>query len=160
MLGYAFATKGSPALASSNVFERIQQKVVKNRDGSQFTIGISDGIYVADATLSGRNERSGNGGNFSKVDGGWAGHSSPHLAASSARRGQSSGQLPAGAMHSIWINMCNGTRFQKCISGAQRVLIFGGKQMPGRGVLPSSQRPFFHGLILPPFFLLDPPSFH
>mgnify|MGYP001158749640 FL=1 len=96
VLGYAFATKGSPALASSNVFERIQQKVVKNRDGSQFTIGISDGIYVADATLSGRNERSGNGGNFSKVDGGWAGHSSPHLAASSARRGQSSGQLPAG----------------------------------------------------------------
>ena len=58
-----------------------------------------DGIYVADATLSGRNERSGNGGNFSKVDGGWAGHSSPHLAASSARRGQSSGQPLRGAMH-------------------------------------------------------------
>ncbi len=56
-----------------------------------------------------------------------------------------------GAMHSIWTNTCNGTRFQKCISGAQRVLIFGGNQMPGRGVLPSSQRPFFHGLILPPF---------
>ena len=96
VLGYAFATKGSPALAKSNIFERIQQKVVKNRDGSQYTIGISEGISVADATLSRSNTRDGSNGNFSKVDGGWAGHSSPHLAASSARRGQASGQLPAG----------------------------------------------------------------
>lgn len=96
VLGYAFATQGSPALAASNVFERIQQKVVRNRDGTQYTIGISEGIYAADATLSSRNAREGSNGNFSKVDGGWAGHSSPHLAASSARRGQASGQLPAG----------------------------------------------------------------
>jgi hypothetical protein len=56
-----------------------------------------------------------------------------------------------GAMHSIWTNTCNGTRFQKCISGAHRVLIFGGKQMPGRDVVPLPQRPFVHGVILPPF---------
>ncbi len=96
VLGYAFATKGSPALYPTNVFERIQQKVVRNRDGTTFTIGISEAIYAADATLSSRNSREGTGGNFSKVDGGWAGHSSPHLAASSARRGQASIQLPAG----------------------------------------------------------------
>lgn len=56
-----------------------------------------------------------------------------------------------GAMHSIWTNRCNGTRFQKCISGAHRVLIFGGKQMPGRDVVSSSQGPLVYGLILPSF---------
>ena len=61
-----------------------------------------------------------------------------------------------GAMHSIWTNTCNGTRFQKCISGAHRVLIFGGKQMPGRDVLPSSQRPLIYCLILPPFSIGSP----
>jgi len=96
VLGYAFATKGSPRLYPTNVFERIQQKVVRNRDGTTFTIGISEAIYGADATLSSRNARDGSNGNFSKIDGGWAGHSSPHLQGMSARRGQKSGMLPAG----------------------------------------------------------------
>ena len=96
VLGYAFATKGSPRLYPTNIFERIQQKVVRNKDGTTFTIGISEGIYAADATLSRSNNRNGANGNFSKVDGGWAGHSSPHLRAMSARRGQASGSVPAG----------------------------------------------------------------
>ena len=41
VLGYAFATKGSPALASSNVFERIQQKVVKNRGSLRLFVGCA-----------------------------------------------------------------------------------------------------------------------
>ena len=61
------------------------------------------------------------------------------------------GSFLRGAMHSIWTNTCNGTSFQKCISVAHRVLIFGGKQMPGRDVVSSSQRPFVYGVILPPF---------
>ena len=92
VLGYAFATKGSPGLAQSNIFERIQLKTVTDkRSGTTYTIGISEGIFVADATLSNRNDREGHGGNFSKVDGGWKGHSSPHLAGGGAQD-----RLPAG----------------------------------------------------------------
>ena len=91
VLGYAFATKGSPALASTNIFERIQQKVVNPGRDNTYTIGISDGIFVADATLSNRNSREGTTRNFSKVDGGFEGHSSPHLTG-----GGPGGQIPAG----------------------------------------------------------------
>ncbi|MCS1411340.1 MAG: Type II secretion system protein G [Verrucomicrobia subdivision 3 bacterium] len=91
VLGYAFATKGSPGLAKTNIFERIQQKVVNEHSGNSYTIGISEGIFVADATLSKRNDREARGENFTVVDGGWKGHSSPHLTS-----GGGVGQLPAG----------------------------------------------------------------
>lgn len=92
VLGYAFATKGSPGLAETNIFEKIQLKVVHDRrNDTRYTIGISEAIYVADATLSKRNDREASSENFSKVDGGWEGHSSPHLTGS----GQG-GRLPAG----------------------------------------------------------------
>lgn len=92
VLGYAFATKGSPGLAETNIFERIQQKVVNTAQQGSYTIGISQGIFVADATLSVRNDREARGENFSKIDGGWEGHSSPHLSGAGA-----GGQLPAGS---------------------------------------------------------------
>ena len=91
VLGYAFATKGSPALAATNIFERIQQKVVNPGKDNSYTIGISDGIFVADATLSNRNDREGRTQNFSKVDGGFEGHSSPHLTGTGP-----GGMIPAG----------------------------------------------------------------
>jgi prepilin-type N-terminal cleavage/methylation domain-containing protein/prepilin-type processing-associated H-X9-DG protein len=93
VLGYAFATKGSPGLSETNIFEKIQLKVIKDKKtGSSYTIGMSEGIFVADATLSKRNDREARSENFSKVDGGWKGHSSPHLMS-----GGQGGQLPAGA---------------------------------------------------------------
>ena len=91
VLGYAFATKGSPRLAETNIFERIQQKVVNQGRENTYTIGISEGIFVADATLSNRNDREGRTQNFSKVDGGFEGHSSPHLNPGNG------GQVPAGS---------------------------------------------------------------
>ena len=78
-LGYAFATKGSPRVAATNVFEKLQQKVVHNQDGS-YTIGVSEGIFVANATLSrGNNIKDRARNNYPQVDGGWKGHKSPHL---------------------------------------------------------------------------------
>ena len=45
VLGYAFATKGSPGLAQSNIFERIQLKTVTdNRSGAAYTIGFQRGF--------------------------------------------------------------------------------------------------------------------
>lgn len=91
VLGYAFATKGSPGLAATNIFERIEQKVVTEPEGVVYTIGVSEAISIADATISNRNDRDGSNQNFSKVDGGWEGHSSPHLDS-----GGGSGRVPAG----------------------------------------------------------------
>lgn len=86
VLGYAFATKGSPRVVSTNIFEKLQQKVVNNRNGS-YTIGVSEGIFVADATLSrGSNMQDRTRNNYTQVDGGWKGHKSPHL----------NGAIPAG----------------------------------------------------------------
>lgn len=79
MLGYAFATKGPPRVGKTNVFEKLQQKVVNDRNGS-YTIGFSEGIFVTDATLSIRNnmeDRTRN--NYTQVDGGGKGHKSPHF---------------------------------------------------------------------------------
>lgn len=92
VLGYAFASKGSPGLAASNIFERVQQKVVNLPGGGSYTIGISEGIFAADATLSVRNDRDPRSQNFSKVDGGWEGHSSPHLSSGAG----GGGRLPEG----------------------------------------------------------------
>ncbi len=87
VLGYAFATEDSPRVLATNIFEKLQQKVVSNRRDGSYTIGISEGIFAADATLSvGDNMEDRTRNNYTKVDGGWEGHSSPHL----------NGAMPAG----------------------------------------------------------------
>ena len=86
VVGYAFATKDAPRVAETNTFERIQQKVVINSDGTSYSIGPSEGIITADATLSlGDNMTERWKNNFSK-DVGYPGNRSPHL----------NGPLPAG----------------------------------------------------------------
>lgn len=85
VLGYAFASKGSARVTATNVFEKLQQKVVHNQNG-YYTIGVSEGIFAA-ATLSIENnmkDRARN--NYTQVDGSWKRYKSPHL----------NGSIPAG----------------------------------------------------------------
>ena len=87
IVGYAVATKDAPRVLQSNIFERVQQKVIRNRDGSSFVIGPSQAIYTADATLSvGADMVNRQNNNFAK-DVGYPGNRSPHL----------NGRLPAGS---------------------------------------------------------------
>jgi prepilin-type N-terminal cleavage/methylation domain-containing protein len=88
VLGFAFATRGAPRIIATNVFEKLQQKVVRNPDGSNYTIGPSQAVIVADATLSvGENTTDRSRNDFQNVRGGWEeAHRAPHL----------NGKLPAG----------------------------------------------------------------
>ena len=88
VLGFAFATKDSPRVIATNTFVKIQQKVVKNPDGSEYAIGPTEAVIAADATLSvGENMTDRTRNDFTEVRGGWEeAHRSPHL----------QGQLPSG----------------------------------------------------------------
>lgn len=102
VLGFAFATKDSPRVTATNVFAKLQQKVVKNPDGSEYVIGPTEAAIAADATLSvGENMTDRARNDYTNVRGGWAeAHRSPHL----------QGQLPAGGnllfmdSHASWRN--------------------------------------------------------
>jgi prepilin-type processing-associated H-X9-DG protein len=79
------AFKGSGRIKATNITEGFNPKPWMVA-GQEFEPGPSSRVIVADATLSNSPNRTGGGRNFTKVDGGWAGHSSAHL----------NGQLPAG----------------------------------------------------------------
>jgi prepilin-type N-terminal cleavage/methylation domain-containing protein/prepilin-type processing-associated H-X9-DG protein len=85
VIGYAVAFKGAGRIRATNITESFNPKpyVV---GGQEFEPGPSSRVLVADATLSNSATRTGANRNFTKVDGGWAGHSSAHL----------NGALPAG----------------------------------------------------------------
>jgi len=85
VIGYAVAFKGSGRIKATNITEGFNPKPWMVA-GQEFEPGPSSRVIVADATLSNSPNRTGGGRNFTKVDGGWAGHSSAHL----------NGQLPAG----------------------------------------------------------------
>ena len=99
VLGYAFATKDSPRVIRTNVFEKLEAKLVNFR-GREHMVQPAQAIIVADANLSQRsNSRTRGGNNYTRVRGGWSeDHSSPHL----------EGQIPAGGNvlymdnHVIW----------------------------------------------------------
>ena len=80
VLGYAFATRYSPRVRSTNTFEKLGNAVITLRDRSVVDLGMAGAIVVADATLSnGDDMEDRTRNNYTKVDGGWKGHSSPHL---------------------------------------------------------------------------------
>ena len=85
VIGYAVAFKGSGRIKATNITEGLNPKPWTVA-GAEFEPGPSSRVIVADATLSNTANRTGGNRNFTKVDGGWAGHSSAHL----------NGQLPAG----------------------------------------------------------------
>ncbi|MSU31657.1 MAG: type II secretion system protein [Pedosphaera sp.] len=85
VIGYVVAFKGVGRVKITNITENFNPKswIV---GGQEFEPGPSARVIVADATLSNSATRTGTSRNFTKVDGGWAGHSTAHL----------NGQLPAG----------------------------------------------------------------
>lgn len=85
VIGYTVAFKGSGRIKATNITESMNPKpwII---DGQEVEPGPSARVVVADATLSNSATRTGANRNFTKIDGGWAGHSSAHL----------NGQLPAG----------------------------------------------------------------
>jgi prepilin-type N-terminal cleavage/methylation domain-containing protein len=87
VLGYAFATKDSPRVRSTNVFEKLIPKPITIQ-GVDYLPSPSEAVMAADANLSeGSNEEDRSRNNYTKVYGGWAqAHSSPHL----------NGQIPDG----------------------------------------------------------------
>ena len=106
VLGYAFATEGSPRVVRTNTFQKIQPKTVSVRNQGSYTIGVSEAIVAADATLSvGDNMEDRSRNNFTRIDGGWAGHSSPHLDKT----------LPAGG-HALYMDShCSWNSFPKMV---------------------------------------------
>ncbi len=80
VLGYAFATRYSPRVIATNTFEKLGNATITLRDRSVVSIGTSEAIVAADATLSvGSDTEDRASNNYTQVDGGWRGHSSPHL---------------------------------------------------------------------------------
>ncbi len=87
VIGYAVAFKGSGRLVATNITESLNPAPWKLSGGVDYDPGPSVRVVAADATLSmGANETDRWRNRYTKVDGGWAGHQSAHLA----------GKLPAG----------------------------------------------------------------
>ncbi len=87
VIGYAVAFKGSGRIRLTNITESFNPLAWKMKDASQYDPGPSARVIVADGTISnGQNETDRGKNTYTKIDGGWRGHQSPHL----------NGRLPAG----------------------------------------------------------------
>jgi len=87
VIGYAVAFQGSGRILPTNITESLNPAPWKMRDGTLLNPGPSERVVAADGTLSnGNNEVDRTKNNYTKVDGGWAGHRAPHL----------NGRIPAG----------------------------------------------------------------
>jgi len=96
VIGYAFATEGAPLIATTNIFEKALQKVVSMDNGHSYTIGPSEGVFVADLTMSnGVNTENRDKNNYTKNVGffasprfpGWPGARSSHIKGKTAAGG-------------------------------------------------------------------------
>lgn len=87
VLGYAFATKDSPSVRSTNIVTKITPEPI-TVGGVSYLPSAVDRTFVADATLSqSGNEQNRSANNYTSVQGGWSQrHSSAHL----------NGPMPAG----------------------------------------------------------------
>jgi prepilin-type N-terminal cleavage/methylation domain-containing protein/prepilin-type processing-associated H-X9-DG protein len=88
VIGYAFATKDAPRVASTNIVEKAVSAQVNIR-GQLVTLSPSERTIAADATISqGSNEANRSLNTYTGIEGGWKNgkHESPHL----------NGRLPDG----------------------------------------------------------------
>ncbi len=84
--GYAFAFEGSGRVRATNITESVNPKAWKI-GGLDVNPGASERVTVADAVISqGNNQIDPTKNRYTKIDGGWKGHQSSHLA----------GKLPEG----------------------------------------------------------------
>jgi prepilin-type N-terminal cleavage/methylation domain-containing protein len=87
VIGYAVAFKGSGRVRATNITESFNPKAWRMSDGTDYEPGPSARVLAADGTISeGENEKDRTRNRYTKIDGGWSGHQSPHL----------TGKLPAG----------------------------------------------------------------
>ncbi|MBI4659127.1 MAG: type II secretion system protein [Verrucomicrobia bacterium] len=79
--GYQFAWQYAARVRTTNITERsVNPKPWKMRDGSEINPGPAERVSVADAVISdGQNETDRTRNRYTKIDGGWRGHQSPHL---------------------------------------------------------------------------------
>jgi prepilin-type N-terminal cleavage/methylation domain-containing protein/prepilin-type processing-associated H-X9-DG protein len=89
VIGYSVAFKGSGRIRTTNITESMNPLPWRMPDGSDYDPGPSARVVTADGTLSlGANETDRTRNRYTKIDGGWAGHQTPHL--------DSRGRLPEG----------------------------------------------------------------
>jgi prepilin-type N-terminal cleavage/methylation domain-containing protein len=87
VIGYAVAFKGAGRVLLTNITESFNPKPWKMSDGTDVDAPPTERVVAADGTLSiGSNETDRTRNRYTKIDGGWKGHQSAHLA----------GILPAG----------------------------------------------------------------
>ncbi len=85
--GYQFAWAYAARVRATNITESMNPKPWKMKDGTEYNPGMSERVIIADATISqGANETDRTKNRYTKIDGGWKGHQSPHL----------QGKLPEG----------------------------------------------------------------
>jgi prepilin-type N-terminal cleavage/methylation domain-containing protein/prepilin-type processing-associated H-X9-DG protein len=86
VLGYALAFQGSGRVRLTNITESLSPKPWRI-GGVDVNPGASDRVIAADGTISlGSNQTDRTKNRYTKVDGGWKGHQTPHL----------NGKIPAG----------------------------------------------------------------
>lgn len=86
VIGYAVAFKGSGRIKATNITESMNPAPIRS-GGVELDLGPSERVVTADATISvSNNEKDRSKNNYTKVDGGWRGHSTAHL----------EGKMPAG----------------------------------------------------------------
>ncbi|MBL9135856.1 MAG: type II secretion system protein [Verrucomicrobiales bacterium] len=89
VIGYAVAFKGSGRIRPTNITESLNPQPWVMADKTTYDPGPSARVVAADATISqGDNQTDRSRNRYTKIDGGWRGHQSPHL--------NSTGRLPEG----------------------------------------------------------------
>jgi prepilin-type N-terminal cleavage/methylation domain-containing protein/prepilin-type processing-associated H-X9-DG protein len=87
VVGYQFAFLNAARVRKTNITESLNPKSWKMANGLEINPGSSERVIIADAIISsGANEKDRTKNRYTKVDGGWRGHQSPHL----------NGKLPEG----------------------------------------------------------------
>lgn len=80
VVGYQFAFAYSARVRATNITESLNPRSWKMRDGTEINPGASERVIIADATISsGANERDRSKNRYKGINGGWAGHQTPHL---------------------------------------------------------------------------------
>jgi prepilin-type N-terminal cleavage/methylation domain-containing protein len=103
VIGYAVAFQGAGRIRTTNITESYNPKPWRI-GGVDVQVGPSDRVIVADGTISqGANEANRAQNRYTKIDGGWAGHQSPHL----------NGKVPAGGNHLYLDGHTSWVKFEK-----------------------------------------------
>ena len=103
--GYQFAWQYAARIRTTNITEKsVNPKPWRMRDQTEINPGPSERVSIADATISeGDNEKDRTRNRYTKIDGGWKGHQSPHL----------NGKLPEGGNLLYADGHVGWTRFDK-----------------------------------------------